>query len=66
MKTIIENNKDAAMHLEEAAKNHIEAAKYHEEGNHDKAYQSTIKAHGHTTLAIEAQKKILKHHLIVK
>jgi hypothetical protein len=59
--TGVENHKKAAMHLEEAAKNHHEAAKHEQEGNHEKASHSTIKAHGHTALAAEAQKKNLKH-----
>jgi len=56
----IENHKKAAMHLEEAAKSHHEAAKHHEEGNEDKAAKSTMKAHGHTVLASEAQKEVVK------
>lgn len=40
----IENHLKAAKHLEEAAKNHKRAAKYHEAGNHEKAAQSTIAA----------------------
>jgi hypothetical protein len=31
-------------------------------GNHEKAHLSTIMAHGHTSLAKEPQKEILKHH----
>mgnify|MGYP001549162234 CR=1 FL=1 len=56
----IENHKKAAMHLEEAAKSHHEAVKHHEAGNEDKAASSTIKAHGHSTLAAEAQREVLK------
>ena len=35
----IENHKKAAKHLTEAANNHIQAAKYHQSGNHAKAAQ---------------------------
>jgi len=59
----IENHKKAAMHLEEAAKSHHEAAKHHEEVNSDKAANSTIKAHGHSVLASEAQREVLKQHV---
>ena len=66
METIIKNHKKAATHLEEAAKHHHEAAKHHEAGSHDKAHECTIKAHGHTTHACEAQKEILKQHATAK
>jgi len=59
----IESHKKAAKHLEEAAKSHHEAAKHHEEGNPEKAANSTIKAHGHTVLASEAQKEVLKQNV---
>jgi hypothetical protein len=58
----VENHKVAARHHEEAAKNHHEAAKHHEDGNHEKAAQSTIIANGHSSLAHEAQKEDAKHH----
>ncbi len=60
----IENHKKAAAHLEAAAKHHIQAAKNHEEGNHEKAAKSTVKAHGHFNLAREAQQEDLKNHAI--
>jgi len=66
METIIKNHKKAATHLEAAAKHHLDAAKHHEEKNHDKAHECTIKAHGHTTHACEAQKEILKQHTSAK
>ena len=62
----IESHKKAAMHLEEAAKSHHEAAKHHEDGNLDKAASSTIKAHGHSTLAAEAQREVLKNQVQAK
>jgi len=60
----VENHKEAAMHHEEAAKNHHEAAKHHEDGNHEKAAQSTVIANGHSSLAHEAQKEDAKHHAV--
>ncbi len=60
----IQSHKKAALHLEEAAKNHHEAAKFHDEGNHEKGHYSTIKAQGHTILASEAQRELLKNHTI--
>ncbi|MEI6124850.1 MAG: hypothetical protein WCQ95_14635 [Bacteroidota bacterium] len=63
MKKIIDSHKNAAKHLEEAAKYHHEAAKHHEAGNHDKAHQSTIKAQGHTVHAADEQAEILKAHI---
>jgi hypothetical protein len=62
----IENHKKTATHLEAAAKSHIEAAKHHEDENHEKAAKSTITAHGHTELAIEAQKENAKLHALNK
>ena len=62
----IENHKNAAKHLEEAAKHHHEAAKHHEDGNHDKAAESTVKAQGHTSMANDAQKEDAKHHSSMK
>jgi hypothetical protein len=58
----IENHKTIATHLEAAAKNHLEAAKHHEEENHDKAAKSTIVAQGHLTIASEAQREDAKQH----
>lgn len=58
----IENHKLAANHLQLAAKNHLRAAKHYEEGNHEKAAQSTVLALGHTNLANKAQMKEVKQH----
>lgn len=60
----IENHKTAAEHHQQAAKSHLEAAKHHEEGNHEKAAHSTIEAHGHNAIAMEAQKEDSKHHAL--
>lgn len=58
----IENHRKAAMHLEMAAKSHLEAANYQEAGDHAKAAQSTITAHGHVSLARKTQKADLEQH----
>lgn len=58
----VENHKLAASHFEAAAKHHHEAAKHHENGHHEKAAESTVKAHGHSSLANDAQKEDVKHH----
>ncbi len=58
----IESHKSTALHLETAAKHHQEAVKHHEVGNHEKAAQSTITAHGHTALAREIQREETKRH----
>jgi len=60
----IEMHKKTAEHLEAAAKQHIEAAKHHEEGHHDKAAISTVKAEGHLALAGEARREDVKHHAL--
>ena len=58
----IKNHKTAAKHHQEAAKHHLDAAKHHEAGDHDKAFESTIKAHGHHCSANDAQREDVKHH----
>lgn len=58
----IENHKKAAMHYKAAAKNHLDAAKHHENGEDELAAKCTVEAHGHSCLAIEAQKEDGKHH----
>lgn len=55
----IKNHKTAATHLKAAAKSHLSAAKHHKNGNDEKAEKSTIKAHGHVSLANEVQKTIV-------
>ncbi|MCL5129297.1 hypothetical protein [Algibacter sp. L4_22] len=60
----IENHKKAASYLQAAANHHLEAATHHQEGNHQKAAQSTIAAHGNFNLANKAQKKDIKQHAI--
>lgn len=58
----VSNHKEAAKHHENAAKLHHEAAKHHEDGNHEKAAESTVKAHGASCMANECQKEDVKHH----
>jgi hypothetical protein len=58
----IEIHKKAATHFEAAAKHHRDAAKQHEAGNHERAAQSTVSAHGHAILASEAQREDVTHH----
>ena len=62
----IENHKKAATHFEAAAKHHNDAAKHHEAGNHEKASESTVKAHGQHCLANECQKEDIKQHAMTK
>jgi hypothetical protein len=58
----IDSHKKTAEHLSNASKSHIEAANYHENGEHEKAAQSTIKAHGHHTMARDLQKEDARLH----
>ena len=60
----IDNHKKSAMNLEAAAKCHYEAIKHYEVGNTEKACLSTVQAQGHSTLAGEAQREVLKSHTI--
>jgi len=66
MEALIENHKKSAKHLEEAAKNHHDAAIHHEQKHHEKAHLNTIEVHAHTKLATEAHEGILKHHALTK
>lgn len=60
----IANHKKAAEHLKKAAEHHLDAARHHEKGNHEKASESTVKAHGHSHMANECQKEDTKHHAL--
>lgn len=60
----IEHHKTAATHLEAAAKHHRDAAKYQEEGNIEKAHQSSVYAHGHCCIANENQRENAKFHAL--
>lgn len=61
----IENHRTAAKYLQAASKFHLEAATCYEEGNHQKAEQCTIAAHGHVTLSNMAQKAGIKQLAII-
>jgi hypothetical protein len=58
--TLVDNHKKAAQHHQDAAKSHLDDAKHHENGNPEKAAQSTVKAQGFQTLAKKASAKSLK------
>jgi hypothetical protein len=60
----IENHIKAASHLRAAAENHLQAAMHHEDGDHAKAAQFTVLAHGHIGLANKAQKVDAKYHAL--
>ncbi|WP_395065657.1 hypothetical protein [Flavobacterium sp.] len=62
----IDNHKKVARHLEQAAKFHMEAATHHQNGHHDRAAQSTIKAHGNLIIASELQRDNLKLHASIQ
>ena len=62
----IESHRKTAMHLEEAARNHHEAAKQHEAGNHEQAFHNTIKAQGHLALAQDTMREDFKQHALTK
>ena len=61
----IDNHKMAARHHQDAANSHLEAAKHHEDGNYEKAAQSTIVAQDHHSKAHEAQKEVVKQHAVI-
>lgn len=58
----VDSHKKTAEHLSNASKSHIEAANHHENGEHEKAAHSTIKAHGHHTMARDLQKEDARLH----
>jgi hypothetical protein len=60
----IKNHRKTAGYLQVAAKSHLEAARHHQEGNHEKAAQSTIVAHANFNLADKAQRKDMNQHAI--
>ena len=49
----IVNYEAIASHLKNAVKYHYDAAKYHAEGDHEKAHKSSIFALGHCSIARE-------------
>lgn len=58
----VDSHKKTAEHLSNASKSHLEAAKHHENGEHEKAAHSTVKAHGHHTMARDLQKEDARLH----
>lgn len=60
----INSYKKAAKHLQIAANHHLDAAKLHEDGFHQKGAQSTLMAFGHLNHAKKAQKKGVKHLIV--
>ena len=58
----IGNHVKAAEHFSCASKHHYDAARYHEEGHHEKASHSTLLAIGHASLANEHQLQDAQHH----
>ncbi len=61
----IENHQTAAKHHEEAAKCHNEAAKHHATGNHEKAFEYTVKANGHSWFAQKCEMEDVERHALV-
>lgn len=61
-KKVVENHKLAATHHEQAAKHHLDAAKHQEEGNHEKACVSSVKANGHSCCATDTAHEGAKLH----
>lgn len=61
-KTTIENQRHAALHNGEAAKHHLQAAKYYEQGNREMAAHSSMIALGHHAIAGEFLNDDAKHH----
>jgi hypothetical protein len=62
----IDSHNKIASQLLDAAKFHKEAAIHHQNGNHDRAAQSTIKAHGTMLLALESQNENYKFHALLR
>ena len=60
--SMADNHKMAATHNQEAAKCYHDAAKHHEDGTSEKAFEYTLKAQGHHCCAGKHQKAILKEH----
>ncbi|MES2763486.1 MAG: hypothetical protein V4677_14830 [Bacteroidota bacterium] len=52
----IQNHKRAIYYLEAAIRNHTEAAKHYEEGNHELAVLSNVEAHNNIEMATQRYK----------
>ena len=57
-----EHHKEAATWFELAAKHHIEAAKYHEEGNYEEAAHHAIAARGNQLKGEQASDRAAEYH----
>lgn len=64
-KESIENHIKAAEHFALASKHHYEAVRYHEEGNHDKAYASAYVAYGHSAMGHKYQQMDAADHALI-
>ena len=53
---LAEHHNTVANHYEQAALHRRAAARFHENGNHNKAFQHVLKSHGHAYLAMEASR----------
>ena len=60
----IENHIKAGEHFALASRHHYEAAKYHEEGHHEKANQAALYASGHASLGKHYQINDIQHHIL--
>jgi hypothetical protein len=58
----VANHRKTSQHLKAASEYHLEAAKHHEEGNHEKASQSTVASTGQLCLANDCYREDVKHH----
>ena len=54
------HHQDAARHLEQAAKSHLEAARLHDAGKHEAAANHALIAHGHTLQALHHSEEATK------
>ncbi len=60
----IENHIKTAEYFQLASKYHYEASRYHQEGNHELANQSALRATGYSHMAIRCQQADAKHHAL--
>ncbi|MCU0443221.1 MAG: hypothetical protein MUE96_12565 [Bacteroidia bacterium] len=61
----VDVHKKAAKHHETAAIYHLEAASFHEVGEHEKAHHSSIVANGHSLEARNLEKQDVKQHAAI-
>lgn len=60
----VKNHQEASVHFSLASKHHQDASRYHHEGDHEKANQSTLLAIGQAALGVECQMQDAKHQAI--